>query len=168
MQAQMSRKYRNGGRGCGFIQIVQERVRRRSPVNTATNLWVPWNQEISRSCDVETWDYILKEDGACRGQVYLYGKHKTSYKMKISHLSTAIATRWRIEAVQHSTSLEVHMSHSSGPRIHPLLIWNHKKEDMSIFELHMSSRLSYCTWLLGDWGRRDAGRSAFSYCGDFT
>lgn len=45
---------------------------------------------------------------------------------RVRYLSTAIATRWSIEAVQHSTSLEVHISHSSGPKIHPLLICKNK------------------------------------------
>ena len=35
-----------------------------------------------------------------------------------------MARRWRIEAVQQNTSLEVQMSHSSGPRIQEALIYN--------------------------------------------
>ena len=35
-----------------------------------------------------------------------------------------MARRWRMEAVQQNTSLEVQMSHSSGPRIHEALIYN--------------------------------------------
>lgn len=35
-----------------------------------------------------------------------------------SYLSIAIATRCKIDAVQHKTSLLVHISHSSGPSTH--------------------------------------------------
>lgn len=38
-----------------------------------------------------------------------------------SYLSKAIATRCKMDAVQQSTSLEVHISQSSGPRVHSWL-----------------------------------------------
>lgn len=44
--------------------------------------------------------------------------------MTAQYLSTAIATRCNIEAVQHRTSLLVHMSQSSGPSDHPDFICN--------------------------------------------
>lgn len=57
--------------------------------------------------------------------VQLVIKESKSYNIlgPSSNLSVAIATRWRIEAELQSTSLEVHMSHSSGPRIHPWLTY---------------------------------------------
>lgn len=42
------------------------------------------------------------------------------YSCKKTHLSSAIATKWRMLAVQHSTSLLVHISQSSGPSFHSL------------------------------------------------
>ena len=45
--------------------------------------------------------------------------------LKTKHyLSHAMATRCRMEAVQHSTSLEVHISQSLGPNVHFILICN--------------------------------------------
>ena len=42
------------------------------------------------------------------------------------HLSSAMARRWRIEAVQQKTSLDVQMSQRIGPRIQNSLIWEKK------------------------------------------
>ena len=55
-----------------------------------------------------------------------------AYESRSHYLSTAIATRWRIDAVQQSTSLDVHMSHNSGPKIHPSLIWKHRLTATSV------------------------------------
>ena len=40
------------------------------------------------------------------------------------YLSHAMATRCKMEAVQQSTSLEVHISQSLGPNVHFILICN--------------------------------------------
>lgn len=45
------------------------------------------------------------------------------YDINHAHLSSAIATKCKMDAVQHRTSQDVHISHSSGPRIQPLLIY---------------------------------------------
>lgn len=45
-----------------------------------------------------------------------------SHSYYYTHRSTAMATRCNMDAVQQSTSHDVQMSHSSGPRIQPRLI----------------------------------------------
>jgi hypothetical protein len=80
---------------------------------------------INFSCS--TWDKwrnswlpgILSEmGGRCVG-----GRGDRLCRVQFFHyLSVAMATKWRMDAVQQRTSEEVHMSHSSGPRIHLWLI----------------------------------------------
>jgi hypothetical protein len=52
----------------------------------------------------------------CRGEEFL-----VKFLITNSYLSVAMATRCRMEAELHRTSLEVHISHSSGPKIQPWL-----------------------------------------------
>ena len=47
----------------------------------------------------------------------------TSWSSLALYLSTAMASRWRMDAVQQRTSLEVQKSHRNGPIIHFLVIW---------------------------------------------
>lgn len=65
------------------------------------------------------------------------------YLEKHTHRSAAMATKCRIDAVQQSTSHDVQMSHSSGPRIQPLLIWKcgwKQKRKMKICQQFTAAR----------------------------
>ena len=60
------------------------------------------------------------------------------------YLSTAMATRCNIDAVQQRTSILVQTSHSSGPRDHPEFICNKQKSLLLdfcniIFHIHYMS-----------------------------
>ena len=58
---------------------------------------------------------------------------KGSEKTVSIYLSIAMATRCNIEAVQQSTSLDVHISQSWGPNVQEWLIWN--RNEIEIGEL---------------------------------
>ena len=62
--------------------------------------------------------------------MYSYNKKGTdaNARLFIAYLSTAMASKWRMEAVQQRTSLMVHISHNWEPNVHSLLIWKIKKE----------------------------------------
>ena len=60
------------------------------------------------------------------------------------HLFRAMARRWRIEAVQQKTSLDVQMSQRIGPRIQNSVIWEKNKVSPS----SVVSRLSHISHLM--------------------
>ena len=55
-----------------------------------------------------------------------------------------MARRWRMEAVQQNTSLEVQMSHSSGPRIQEALIYNIQYFNVRDDQMILSRPLFFC------------------------
>lgn len=48
----------------------------------------------------------------------LFKIHQSQIKNCNTHRSSAMATKCKIDAVQHRTSLDVHISHNSGPNDH--------------------------------------------------
>lgn len=56
-----------------------------------------------------------------------------------THLSSAMATKCNMEAVQQSTSHDVQMSHSSGPSIQPWLIFSERKFFARLFSFRLVS-----------------------------
>lgn len=74
------------------------------------------------------------------------GIYRVTFK-HIPHRSVAIATRCRMEAVQQSTSHDVHISQRSGPRIHPH-IWNGFKIKINLRNSRASVSFSECISIL--------------------
>lgn len=67
-------------------------------------------------CSQRLWQPNICE---CSTKIYYWGWDRKWN----DYLSTAIATRCRIDAVQHKTSIDVHISQSSGPIFQLLVIW---------------------------------------------
>lgn len=101
----------------------------RRQVSSSSNISVNMNQKIwnifacvkSSTCSIITvkysWDRYVEDEVSC---VWVQNESNFKFKLKKqqTYLSKAIATRWSIDAVQQSTSLDVHISHNSGPSDH--------------------------------------------------
>lgn len=63
-----------------------------------------------------------------------------------THLSSAMATKCNMEAVQQSTSHDVQMSHNSGPSIQPWLIFSERKFLVRLLSSRLVSHIRVRVW----------------------